>query len=306
MAERRMFAKSVIDSDAFLDMSVSARLLYFDLGMRADDDGFVTPKKIMRMTGASEDDLKILIAKGFIVPFESGVIVITHWWLNNYIQNDRYHPTLYQEELSQLICDKTRKNPKPYKKKDALDPLCIQDVSNLDTQDRLGKDRLGKDRLIDISVAKNVNQTSECDIEIEKDSTISGTVPVDSKTVNNPKSKDDSTIDYSFYQAEWNEICLSLPKCTLMSDKRRKAVRACLGVFAKEQVLEAMRKVQDSDFLSGRNGAWNGCGFDWLFITGNMTKVLEGNYDNRNRAGHPDMSSSTDYSKYVMEINVDE
>ena len=143
-------------------------------------------------------------------------------------------------------------------------------------------------------------------VEEEKDSTISGTVPVDSETVNNKKIKDDSTIDYSFYQEKWNEICLSLPKCTLMSDKRRKAVRACLSVFSSEQVLEAMRKVQDSDFLSGRSAAWNGCGFDWLFITGNMTKVLEGNYDNRNRAGHPDMSSSTDYSKSVMEINVDE
>lgn len=292
MAEHRMFAKSVIDSDAFLDMSVSARLLYYDLGMRADDDGFVTPKKIMRMTGASEDDLRILIAKGFLVPFESGVIVITHWWLNNYIKNDRYRPTIYQEEFNQLICDRTPRNPKPYKKKDSLEPSWNQDVSKLDTQD--------------IDIVKDKDRDRVKEIEKEKDSTISGTVPVDFETVNESKSTNDSTIDYSFYQAEWNEICLSLPKCTLMSDKRRKAVRACLGVFTKEQVLEAMRKVQGSDFLSGRSAAWNGCGFDWLFIVGNMTKVLEGNYDNRNRAGHPDMSSSTDYSKSVMEINVDE
>lgn len=77
MAERRMFAKTIIDSDNFLDMPMSSRLLYYDLSMRADDDGFVnSPKKIMRITGANDDDLKILIAKNFIIPFESGVVVI--------------------------------------------------------------------------------------------------------------------------------------------------------------------------------------------------------------------------------------
>lgn len=84
MAERRMFAKSIIDSDTFMDMPTSSRLLYFDLSMRADDDGFVnSPKKIMRMTGASQDDLKMLIAKSFIIPFESGVVVIKHWKIHN-------------------------------------------------------------------------------------------------------------------------------------------------------------------------------------------------------------------------------
>lgn len=154
MAERRMFAKSVVDSDAFLDMSTSARLLYYDLGMRADDDGFITPKRIMRMTGASEDDLRLLIAKGFIVPFESGVIVLRHWWLNNYIQNDRYTPTIYQDEISQLTYEKGKGNHKatPYSfKNDNLETPCIQDGYKMETQDRIGKDRIGKDRLIEES-----------------------------------------------------------------------------------------------------------------------------------------------------------
>lgn len=103
MAERRMFAKTIIDSDAFIDMPTTARLLYYDLGMRADDDGFVnSPKKIMRMIGASEDDMKILIAKKFIIPFESGVVVIKHWRINNYLRSDRYKKTTYQEEKEQL------------------------------------------------------------------------------------------------------------------------------------------------------------------------------------------------------------
>ena len=103
MAERRMFAKTIIDSDAFLEMPMSAQALYFHLGMRADDDGFINnPKKIQRMVGASEDDLKLLMAKNFIIPFESGVVVIKHWKIHNYIQADRYKPTVYQEEKAFL------------------------------------------------------------------------------------------------------------------------------------------------------------------------------------------------------------
>ena len=103
MAERRCFTKKIIESDAFLEMPVSTQCLYFHLNMSADDDGFVNnPKKITKMVGASEDDLKILIAKSFILVFESGVIVIKHWRMNNTLRNDRYHPTDYQEEYHML------------------------------------------------------------------------------------------------------------------------------------------------------------------------------------------------------------
>ncbi len=103
MAERRMFNKQITRSDAFLDMPRSTRLLYYDLNLDADDDGFVDKyKSIMRLTGASEDDLKLLIAKSFIIPFENGLIVIKHWRMNNLIRSDRYKPTVYQEEKKQL------------------------------------------------------------------------------------------------------------------------------------------------------------------------------------------------------------
>ena len=140
MAERRMFAKTIIDSDAFIDMPVTARLLYYDLGMRADDDGFVnSPKKIMRMVGASQDDLAILISKKFIIPFDSGVVVIKHWRIHNYIQKDRYKPTKYTEEKAML----TVQENDGY----SLDTTCIQSVSSSDTQVRLGKVRKGKERV---------------------------------------------------------------------------------------------------------------------------------------------------------------
>lgn len=128
MADRRMFSKSIIDSDLFLDMPQSAQCLYFHLGMRADDDGFVnSPKKIQRIIGASNDDFKLLFAKQFVIPFESGVVVIKHWKIHNYIQKDRYKPTIHQEEKRTLFLDKSG----AYQ---VLDTDCIQDVSEMDNQ----------------------------------------------------------------------------------------------------------------------------------------------------------------------------
>ena len=141
MAERRMFAKTIVLSDAFLDMPLSARCLYFTLGMLADDDGFVnSPKSIMRQAGASTDDLNLLMVKRFILKFDSGVIVIKHWRIHNYIQKDRYKESKYMEEKATLMIDQNGAYTE-----------CIQDVSTLDTQDRLGKDRvrieLGEDSI---------------------------------------------------------------------------------------------------------------------------------------------------------------
>ena len=150
MAERRMFAKTIIDSDAFLDMPMSARLLYYDLGMRADDDGFVNaPKKIMRLTGASQNDLDLLMLKSFLLPFNSGVVVITHWRIHNYIRKDTYKETQYLSEKSTLELD--RNNTYRFKDKSIKTELCepstkrIQYVDEPSTQVRLGKDSIDKD-----------------------------------------------------------------------------------------------------------------------------------------------------------------
>ena len=152
MAERRMFAKTIVTSDAFLDMSLSARCLYFTLGMFADDDGFVNnPKSIMRQVGASQDDLNLLLVKRFILAFESGVIVIKHWRIHNYIQKDRYKESKYLEEKATLMIDE----------KGAYTE-CIQDVSKMDTQVSIGKVSIGKDRLVEGSV---VDDTATADSE---------------------------------------------------------------------------------------------------------------------------------------------
>lgn len=158
MAERRMFAKTIIDSDAFLEMPVSSQCLYFHLSMRADDEGFINkPKTIMRMIGAKDDDMNVLILKKFIIPFESGVVVIKHWKIHNYIRGDRLHETKYQVEKSELALDENNSYT-----------LCLtsdsQLVDSCPTEVRLGKDRLGKDS---IDNNKKEKRKTEFDLLIE-------------------------------------------------------------------------------------------------------------------------------------------
>ena len=148
MAERRMFSKQIIDSDAFLDLPLSTQALYFHLSMRADDDGFVNnPKKIRRLVGASEDDLNLLIAKSFLIKFETGLVVIKHWKIHNYIQKDRYRPSAYIEEKEML---KIKENKAYSLDVSTMDTECIQDV-------RVGKVRIGKDSLGKDSINNNVS-----------------------------------------------------------------------------------------------------------------------------------------------------
>lgn len=149
MAERRMFAKTIIDSDAFLDMPLSAQALYFHLAMRADDEGFVgNPKMIQRMIGATEKDCRILISKRFILTFPSGIILVTHWKIHNYIQADRFKKSTYIEEKSMISLDNkgcyvetTESNSVDNRLSvgsqnvSNLYPTCIQNASKLDTQD---------------------------------------------------------------------------------------------------------------------------------------------------------------------------
>ena len=159
MAERRMFAKTIIDSDSFLDMPLSAQALYFHLSMRADDDGFINnPKKIQRMIGGADDDLKLLIVKKFIIPFESGIVVIKHWKIHNYIQKDRYKETVYLKEKSMIQVKENNSytlNETGIQAVDSTDTSCIHTVSkpypsriqavdSTDTQVRLGKESIDK------------------------------------------------------------------------------------------------------------------------------------------------------------------
>ena len=163
MAERRMFAKRIIDSDAFLDMPLSTQSLYFHLSMRADDEGFINnPKRIQRMIGASDDDCKLLIAKGFILVFETGVIVIKHWKIHNYIQKDRFKPTICSEEKKEIVTEE-----------DGTYTQCTRNGYALDTQVRIGKVSIGKVNNIEPlngveKIPPDIEAEKEKDIDKEK------------------------------------------------------------------------------------------------------------------------------------------
>ena len=171
MAEKRMFTQKICDSDAFLDMPLTTQALYFHLNMRADDDGFVNnPKKIQRMIGASEDDLKLLVLKRFILTFDNGVIVIKHWRMHNLLRKDRYHPTQYQEELSLLDL----KENGSYTEKSSENTEVIELATNwqptgnqLATEVRLGKVRLGKVSVVEGSVVETQDHTQHTEITYE-------------------------------------------------------------------------------------------------------------------------------------------
>ena len=167
MAEKRMFSKTIIDSDAFLDMPLSSQALYFHLSMRADDDGFVNnPKKIQRIIGCGDDDLKLLMVKKFLIPFESGIVVIKHWRIHNYIAKDRYKETNYIEEKSLLGIEKN-KSYSLISENENCTPLislsknCIQtvyksDTNGIQTGDKLDtQNRLDKNRVEENSIDKN-------------------------------------------------------------------------------------------------------------------------------------------------------
>lgn len=167
-----MFSPQIVGSDDFLDMSSSAQALYFHLGMYADDDGFASPKKIMRMANAAEDDLKILIAKKFVLPFENGVIVIKHWRMNNQVRLDRYHETQYSREKSVLYI---RENGAYTFNPENAKPLMVASIETksqpsgnqmaTNCKPSIGKVRLGKDSIVKVNTVNILPTVEQVSVE---------------------------------------------------------------------------------------------------------------------------------------------
>lgn len=169
MAEKRMFSKQIIDSDAFLEMPLSTQALYFHLSMRADDDGFLNnAKKVMKIIGANQNDYDLLVAKSFVIQFPDGICVIKHWRINNYLRKDRYTETIYQEEKAHLTVQPNgRYSLRNVAESDDDLPLGIPVVDQSDTQYRIDKNREKKnsvdkydsvsDDTTDYSYSKNSN-----------------------------------------------------------------------------------------------------------------------------------------------------
>lgn len=174
MASKRMFAKTIIDSDAFLDMPVTSQLLYFHLAMRADDDGFINkPKSIMRMVGASQGDIEMLITKKFIIPFESGIVVIKHWKIHNYIAKDRYTETTYKEEKDMLGLDENNAYTECIQIDDSSYTERTQDVYSLETQVRIDKNRIDKNKEYIVQIVSYLNEKAGTNYKATTKDTVS-------------------------------------------------------------------------------------------------------------------------------------
>ena len=245
-----MFAKTIIDSDAFLDMPLSTQSLYFHLSMRADDDGFVNnAKKIQRMLGCNDDDLKILLAKNFIIPFENGVCVIKHWLIHNYIQKDRYKPTVYKDLKDKL----STKDNRAY----SLDTQCIQFVDSLDTQVRLGKDRLELDKASSAE-SKIPPCPHQAIIDIYHQ-----TLPELPKVISWNKTRE------AHLKQRWRE---------LFTEFECKSTEEALDWFKND----FFQFIKNSKFLTGRTQSKDRRPFladlEWVIKPTNFTKIIERKY----------------------------
>ena len=253
MSDRRMFSNAVIDTDTFLDMPLTTQALYFHLGMKADDDGFVgSPKKIVRAVNCTEDDFKLLVSKGFVLCFENGVIVITHWNINNTMRKDRRKATIYTDEKARLTTQANDTYAIYQSDVNLLSTNCQPNDNQLSAQSKLNKNKLNK---------SNISSSATADTRAH--------------------------FDYQSVIDLFNSICKSLPKVQKITDKRRKAIKNAHKLLGGMSFDELFAKVENSDFLTGRTGKWSGCGFDWILTPSNLTKIIEGNYDNKNAETTP-------------------
>ena len=263
MAKRRMVSLEIIDTDKFLEMPQTAQNLYFHLLCRGDDDGFVgNPKKIARVLGSSDDDMRILLAKNYLIPFETGVCVIKDWKIHNYIQKDRYKETLYKQEKSMIQEDVN--NSYFLKPVQEVCPVCIQDVSKMDTQVRLGK---SKDSI-------------ELELELEENNSLSedkSSEPIPEKTPKGIGLK-----EVKEFVDLYNSIAVRLPKVQKISSNREKKIKARLKNIDLNGWKKVFERCEKSDFCCGVNkNNWT-ASLDWLISNdNNYVKVLEGRYDNK-------------------------
>ena len=268
MANRRMFSKRIIQSARFLKMPISSQALYFHLGLMADDDGIVEAFNALRIVGCTEDDLRVLEAKGFIkILNEELVSYIRDWNENNLIRPDRKIDSIYQDLLVEImpnvqLIEKRQRSDVKHK---IIDSECLIEThgqstdgqwtvhgqtmdsprtDNGQSMDGLGKVRLGKDKL-------------------GKD-----------------KLEEREKITFQQIAEMYNDTCVSFPRLTKLSDARKKAISARLKTYSVNDFKLLFEKAEASSFLKGKNQRNWTATFDWLVQDANMAKVLDGNYDN--------------------------
>lgn len=263
MADRRMFAKSIVTSDAFLDLPATARCLYFGIGMEADDDGFVNNvNSIMRSVGATKEDVKILVAKKFLILFDSGVVLVKHWKINNYIQKDRYHPTKYRAEKEQIEV----KENGAYRKKDGVY------TEYLDTENRLGKDSIDKPITSIYPVRSNE--------ALPKEEPCNG-----SSSKGGVYTEDMYTRQLEEFMKKvrdaWNQTGGRPVREFKLDSRRGENMIQRIEEVGLDVLLETIAKVKSIPFFLGENKRRWTITLDWFLDPDNFQKILEGQFDER-------------------------
>lgn len=263
MAQKRMFTMKIVDSDAFLDMPATTQCLYFHLNMRADDDGFIgNPKRIMKITGASEDDLRLLIAKRFVLTFEDGVIVIKHWRMHNTLSRDRYTETSYIDEKRMLLLKEN--GSYSLASGNVIDDTKLIERSNRQTHNRRNKD------------ATKTHSDKDIGLDKEKDNKLI----VSKDTI--------CQTDVRRVIEEWNklqEVGINPIRDIKPSSKRYQLLKGRIREYGIDEVLNAINNVRNSDFLRGENNRGWMITFDWFVKPNNFLKTLEGNYNKEGQHG---------------------
>lgn len=264
-----MFTMKIVDTDAFLDMPLSTQCLYFHLNMRADDDGFIgNPKRIEKIIGANDDDLKLLIAKRFVILFDDGVIVIKHWRMHNTLSRDRYIETSYTDEKKKLLL----KDNGSYSltNGNSIDDTKLIERSNRQTHKRRKIDERKTHSDKDIGLDKDLELDLDTELDKDKEKDINDLIV----------SKD--TIRQTEVQRiinEWNTLEeFGITPVKRMTPKREQAVKARIRQNCVEDILEAIENIRHSSFLQGQNKNGWMVTFDWFLKPGNFAKVFEGQY----------------------------
>lgn len=292
MARKRMFTMKIVDSDAFLDMPLSTQCLYFHLNMRADDDGFIgNPKRIEKIIGANDDDLKLLIAKRFVILFDDGVIVIKHWRMHNTLSRDRYIETSYTDEKKKLLL----KDNGSYSltNGNSIDDTKLIERSNRQTQKRRKIDERKTHSDKDIGLDKDLELDLDTELDKDKEKDINDLIV----------SKD--TIRQTDVQRiidEWNTLEeFGINPVKRMTSKREQAVKARIRQNHMDDILEAIENIRHSSFLQGQNKEGWMITFDWFLKPGNFAKVFEGNY--LDKAGSKPQSYMEKIQNRVSEVD---
>lgn len=295
MGTRRMFSNRVIGSAKFLKMPLSTQALYFHLGMNADDDGIVEAYTVMKSLGAAEDDLRILVSKGFVVVLnnEDLICYLMDWSENNSIRADRKKDSIYKDLLLQIVPEAVLVEKKPRADTGKATAEHRELIAEYAEESEQAVEKTAEEEGIidekqdgqpmDNQVSTNGRPKLSKDKLREKSNLLFTEKLTRKESQNNPPDSDiqqeTASISYRRIFDLYNRICVSLPRCIVSTDERKRCIKARASEFGEEKIEEAFRKVNESDFLSGRTDKFKAT-FDWIMKKGNFVKILEGNYDN--------------------------